>query len=320
MDATWFSLWLLRTAAASGIATGGPRRRTKRASNRGISRIARLTAPPAAKGRIAEATADEPSRSGLRIRCFGCFEVTCGGRPVLDWRRNKARVLLKYLVDRRHPIPRDVLLDLLWPEAELGPACNNLRVTLHALRQALGPADETTDGSREYVIFDGGNVQLNPRIPRWIDVEEFARHFAAGFRKERQNRADEAVDHYERCEELYRADYLVEDLYEDWTLARREELKDQYLLVVTRLADHCLATGDWHGSIVRCHRILQKDSCREDAYQRLMLSYARLHQPSQARHWYDVCGRTLRKELDTGPSEATVQLYQQIISARGIES
>src|SRR6185312_16388660 len=47
----------------------------------------------------------EAPDNSLRVRCFGGFEVERSGQLVADWRRNKARTLMKILVDRRHPVP-----------------------------------------------------------------------------------------------------------------------------------------------------------------------------------------------------------------------
>jgi len=259
-----------------------------------------------------DARRDEPAARMplLQVRCFGRFEVVRDGRPVQRWRRGKAKTLLKYLVVRHQPVPRDVLLDLLWPDIDPQVAVNGLRVALHALRQDLGPCAADGREVGDYVIFDGGNYLLNPEARLWVDAEEFAGHFGAGRQLERQQQPAEAMRRYEQAEAVYRDDYLLEDLYEDWTLVRREELKDQYLLVLTKLADHCIQHGDVEGCIVRCHRILQKDACREDAYQRLIRCYLQLGQRSQARHWYDLCVRTLRQELDAGPSEQTRLLLQ----------
>ncbi|HEX5418087.1 MAG TPA: BTAD domain-containing putative transcriptional regulator, partial [Chloroflexota bacterium] len=251
---------------------------------------------------------------GIRVLCFGGFDVERNGLAVRDWRRNKARNLLKILIDRRHPVPRDVMVELLWPDVEARAAGNNLRVTLHALRQALAGDSDLGSKSPDCVLLEGGNLILNPQVPLWIDVDEFTSRFLYGCKLEREGRDLEAIGAFEHAEELYRDDYLIEDLYEDWTQARREELKDQYLLIVTKLADHCLERRDFVGCILRCHKILQRDACREDAYQRLMYAYALLGQPSQALHWYDVCERTLSRELDLGPSEYTIQLHQQILA------
>jgi DNA-binding SARP family transcriptional activator len=189
-------------------------------------------------------------------------------------------------------------------------------VTLHALRQVLGSWRDEANVEQEYVVLDDGNFFLNPAARPRVDVEEFAIHFETGFRLERRQRVAEALREYEAAEALYRDDYLIEDLYEDWSVARREQLKDQYLLLVTRLADHCLHEGDALGCIVRCHRILQKDPCREDAYRLMMRSYLLLGQRSQALHWYDICARTLRKELDVEPAEPTERLYLYILGGR----
>ncbi len=256
----------------------------------------------------------------LQIRCFGRFEVLRDGVPIVQWRRGKAKLLLKFLVVRRQPVPRDVLIDLLWPEADPRAAVNGLRVTLHALRQALGSGAIDGQDAPDYVIYDGGSYGVNPAANLWVDADVFSDLFSTGIRLERQGQIAAAISHFEQAERLYRDDYLLEDLYEDWTLVRREELKDQYLMLLTKLADACLDRGDAEGCILRCHRILQKDPCREDAYQRLMRCYAILGQRSHARHWFEVCVRTLRRELDVAPSEETVQLHEAVCQGKSLES
>lgn len=271
--------------------------------------------PPQPEG-VARA-ASSPPVSPLQIRCFGRFEVLRDGKPVQHWRRGKAKTLLKYLIIRRQPVSRDALIDLLWPEADPQLAINGLRVTVHALRQTLGRG-VGGPSERDYVISEGGNYLLNPDAHLWVDADEFTMHFEAGRQLERQHHLQAAMGRYEQAEALYRDDYLLEDLYEEWTLVRREELKDQYLMMLTKLADYCIDRGDSVGCIVRCHKILQKDPCREDAYRRLMQCYARLGQRSQALHWYELCARTLRQELDVTPSDQTQHLYEQVASGRNV--
>ncbi|HVC32369.1 MAG TPA: BTAD domain-containing putative transcriptional regulator [Chloroflexota bacterium] len=256
----------------------------------------------------------------LHVRCFGRFEVLRAGVPIEHWRRGKAKLLLKHLIARRQPVPRDVLIDLLWPEADPQIAVNGLRVALHALRQALGEGERESRSGGEYIVFESGNYSVNPLAGLWVDADEFDEHFATGLRLERRGQVAAARCHYEQAEAVYRDDYLLEDLYEDWTLVRREELKDQYLMVLTKLADGCLREGDAEGCIVRCHKILQKDACREDAYRRLMRCYAQLGQRSQALHWFGLCTRTLRQELDVAPSEQTMDLYQKITTGQRCDS
>lgn len=279
-------------------------------------RRARLIGGPRPKVRASPSPGAQPFHvtHPLQVRCFGRFEVLRDGVPIDRWRRFKAKTLLKHLIVRRQPVPRDVLVDLLWPDSDPQTAVNGLRVALHALRQALSPGPEGETSAVDIVVFEDGNYAVNPSAGLWVDADEFGRHFANGRRLERLGQSRAAIAEFESAEALYRDDYLVEDLYEDWTLVRREELKDQYLMVLTKLADDCVAQGDAEGCIVRCHKILQKDACREDAYRRLMRCYAQLGQPSQAIHWFELCARTLRQELDVAPSEQTMELYHRISS------
>ena len=219
-------------------------------------------------------------------------------------------MLLKYLVAQRRPVHRDVLLDLLWPELAPDAAMNDLRVTLHSLRRALAPASGGT--AADPVINVGAVYFLNSAADVWVDADAFSKRFEAGLRSERQSGLDKASREYTAAEDLYRDDFLVEDVYEEWTVLRREELRDQYLLVLTKMAQHCLVSGDPEGCIVRCHKLLSKEPCNEDAYQRLMRAYARLGQYGRATHWYEVCERTLRKELDVTPSAETRRVYHEI--------
>jgi DNA-binding SARP family transcriptional activator len=164
----------------------------------------------------------------------------------------------------------------------------------------------------ELILNTGHVYYLNPAASVWVDADAFAAHFEAGLAFERQARPDDAAREYAAAEALYRDDFLVEDMYEEWTLLRRAELRDHHLLVLTKLAQYGLATGDPAGCIMRCHKLLEKEPCYEDAYQRLMRAYAQLGQLGRAAHWYAVCERTLRTELDVAPSVDTRRLYREL--------
>jgi DNA-binding SARP family transcriptional activator len=246
----------------------------------------------------------------LAIRCFGRFEVYRDGVAIRRWRRDRARELLKHLVVHGRPMHRESLLDLLWTGVDPVVAARGLRVVLHALRQAVGHwgADE----QRDYVVATGVHVLLDPAAPIWVDTRAFLDHLQAADALERQSGLASAAPEYAAAEATYRDDYLIEDLGQQWTVLRREELKDSYLLVVSKLADHSLRIGDTTECIARCHKLLAQDRCREDAYQRLMYCQALLGQRSRALQWYRTCETALREELGVAPGERTRQLYERI--------
>ena len=169
-----------------------------------------------------------------------------------------------------------------------------------------------------YVLFLQGSYLINPDVELWIDIEEFEHHWELGRCLEKEGKLTQAMLEYELAEVLYRGDYLEDEPYEEWTLLRREALKDAYLIILSKLADHSSAVADYESCIIYCQKILARDPCREDAYRRLMRCYYRLGQRNRAARWYEICRETIWTELDTTPDDETVTLYQQLLRGESI--
>jgi LuxR family transcriptional regulator, maltose regulon positive regulatory protein len=118
---------------------------------------------------------------------------------------------------------------------------------------------------------------------------------------------------YERAIELYRGDYLIEDLYEDWTMVERERLSNAYMDMLGRLAVYFMESGQYQESIRGCYRVLEKDRCHEDSYRLLMRCYARLGLRGRALDQYRICEKILGQEYGTSPSSETESLYVGIL-------
>src|SRR5262245_62380027 len=105
-----------------------------------------------------------------RIELLGGLRVCREGQAITHFRTRKMADLLAYLAyfrQRRHP--REVLIELLWPEAELDAGRHNLNVVLSLLRQLL-EAPGVPDGS--VVVADRHAAGLNPAAIT-TDVGEF---------------------------------------------------------------------------------------------------------------------------------------------------
>src|SRR5258708_4374716 len=82
-----------------------------------------------------------------RIYLFGRLQAQSEQKTLNHLSMRRIGALLACLALRApHPVPREELLDLLWPEESLDVARNRLRVLLSALRPLLEPPD-TTPGS-----------------------------------------------------------------------------------------------------------------------------------------------------------------------------
>jgi DNA-binding SARP family transcriptional activator len=249
----------------------------------------------------------------LEIHCLDGFRVNYDGTLVERWESIKARSLLQYLMAKPHkPVAREMLMEALWPDCKPKVSGNNLKAAMHGLRQTFSNFSNK-EQNIPYVVFTQGTYQINPEILLWLDVEQFEFHWENGRRLQIKGKENEAMQEFKLAEELYKSDYLADDPYEEWTILRREALLDIYLNILGKLADHYLQNDDYDNCIVCCLKILDKDPCREDAYQRIMRCYYRSGLRSRSLRWYEICCKALKLELDTAPEPDTTRLYHQIL-------
>jgi DNA-binding SARP family transcriptional activator len=164
-------------------------------------------------------------------------------------------------------------------------------------------------------VSSGNNLLVNPDARLWVDAEAFERHWHGGWRLAQAGYKAEAIREYEQAETLYTGDYLEDDLYSDWTLLRREALRDAYAGILTMLATMSLEARDYTGTIIWAQKLLAQDSCHEDAYYLLMSSHMALGQAARAAFWYSLCALTLKRELGVEPSERLRSLQDNLASA-----
>jgi len=283
---------------------------------------ARGAAPEAVRRAIEEFAgeplpADHDAQPSLRARFFGRFELLCDGEPVHLGRNGKALSILKYLVANRHrPVSQDHLMGWLWPESNLKKARWSLNSAVHGLRKLLGGCPSSTAGTT-YVVLEEGHYRLGPWVRVATDVEEFDGLHAEGRRLEREGNQAEAAARYEAAVGLYRDDYLVEDLYEDWTMVERERLSNSYIGMLDRLAARYVELGRLGEGAGACYRALEKDRCHEESHRLLMRCYARMGQRGRALRQYGLCERVLSQEYGTAPSPETRSLYEELLADEG---
>src|SRR5579871_5678213 len=107
-----------------------------------------------------------------RIELFGRLRALNAERCVDRFRTEKTGVLLAYLAyfgDRAHP--RELLADMLWPDADTARGRMSLRTSLASLRRQLEPPG-TRAGT--VLVGDAASVRLHPGAFA-TDVAEFHR-------------------------------------------------------------------------------------------------------------------------------------------------
>ncbi|MFQ5851410.1 MAG: BTAD domain-containing putative transcriptional regulator [Candidatus Binatia bacterium] len=254
-----------------------------------------------------------PLIPSLCIYTLGPFRLVKGEKELgeRDWPWHTAQLLLKaFIAQEKREVPKDVLMECLWPGGRPESSAQNFRTTLYRLRSALRPL---TGGELSPLLLTRGTVSLHPLC--WLDLAEFKGSLEEGRGWEVRERREKALENYTRAAELYQGDFLAADLYAQWAASVRERLKAEYLELLFKIADLKAAGGDLEGAIAACRKVLEKDDCYEEAYYRLMLYYWQSDRPSLALRTYEQCRRTIKAELDIEPHWLTTQLHQEIFSS-----
>lgn len=248
----------------------------------------------------------------LNIRCLGPFELYRQGRlitPEMFVRRGAQTLLKVLLVHEGRPVPRDALMELLWPETDPRTAANRLYVLVHTLRRTIEPS---RDGSHwTYVLSDGDRYYFNMNAPFRLDLQEFRRLLDLGKRLESDGEIPQAIHSYEAAINLYRGDLLEEEPYADWCWELRESLREIYLDALKRLGALYLSRSAGN-SVEVYRRALRTDPLREDIQQGLMRALSMAGRREEALRQYQVFRDLLRQELDVTPLPETEDLYRAV--------
>jgi ATP/maltotriose-dependent transcriptional regulator MalT/DNA-binding SARP family transcriptional activator len=221
----------------------------------------------------------------LSIQSLGRFRVVSDGQavPVSAWQSRKARDLLKMLVARRgRPVPRDELIESLWPDEDLEKTTHRLSVALSTVRSVLDP--EKQFGPEWFVGADRNSVWLQTENVA-VDVSRFL-ELAADALTRRGFGDPEAVTLLRRAEAAYEGDFLEEDVYEDWSTSLREEARAAYLDVARALAEDAAAEGDGDAAARYFMRVLEKDPYDERAHLGLVAALGRAGRHGEARRFF----------------------------------
>jgi LuxR family transcriptional regulator, maltose regulon positive regulatory protein len=144
------------------------------------------------------------------------------------------------------------------------------------------------------------------------DVEEFDFRYERGRRLEKTDRIEGAAE-YERAIELYRGDYLLEYLYEDWAMVERERLSNAYVDMLERLAVYYKESEQLWESIRICYRILQNDRANENCHLLLTEAYVLLGSYGRALNQYRLFKSLLKSGCGTEPSGEVEKRFGKVL-------
>jgi predicted ATPase/DNA-binding SARP family transcriptional activator/class 3 adenylate cyclase len=240
-----------------------------------------------------------------QIELLGGLRATRGDQVIQRFRSQKVGALLAYMAYYGHrPHPRDLLIELLWPDCEPEVGRNRLSVTLSSLRRQLEPPGISPGA---VIVSDHATVHLNPAAIT-TDVAAFEAALRAA------NRADGVWEQVERLTEavgLYRSE-LLPGFFEEWVLPERQRLAEASLRALGRGIALLEQAQDLPRALELARRAVAADPLREESHSNLIRLLAANGQRAAALRQYQELEQLLAQELDDTPAPELRALVREL--------
>ena len=225
--------------------------------------------------------------------CLRSGDAPLSGPPA---QRHRIALLALIVASWPQPLSRDRAMALLWPEKDVASARRLLNLAVHVLRTALG---------EDAIASTGDGLLLNPsRVS--CDLHEL--------------RAAIESDASDRVARLYTAPLLdgfhLDDSTEFgfWLDERRSELSHAYIGALLALAEHQKESGDVHGRVRTCLRLVAADPHSGEYAQRLMRALDDAGDTTGAIQHASEHARRRRMDLELDPDPKVAALAEQLRS------
>jgi DNA-binding SARP family transcriptional activator len=264
--------------------------------------------------RQTRSAAPDPDPAVCTVRLFGAFEVRTlsGAVPDRAWGKRKARLLFAMMASRSgKDVPRDQLVEYLWPGMTEQRALNNFYVVWSAMKRALAPEGRRNEPCPYVEHVRGVCRVVSGRLQ--TDLDEFERLLVVARKARAADDQDIEMTVLAEIADLYRGELLPGDAYDDWFGPLRERCRHDFEDAMLRLAIILEARDDPQGGLAHLRKAMLFDPWREDLYQAALRLQIAAGQRSAAIETYLACRARLVEDLGIDPSAETRRLYEHVL-------
>ncbi len=279
--------------------------------------VANETANPLAQSIDASATHHAIYRARipvLVIRTLGGLQILHNGTDRIKaraWQGSRPALLFKaILVHGGRHIPKDILIEAIWPDQAPDKSLRNFKVTLHRLRKMLEPDLSPARGSA-YIHLKDNLVSLDKHLCE-VDTDALHRLCKRARRMETAVDGQELIKMSHEAGALYQGDFLPEEPYLAWTEVKRTTLRQEFIQLMYRLGRRLRDQQEFRAAR-RCYRhIVRTDPGQEKAQRHLMQLLNAAGRGQEAVQLYQVFRSFMQTEIGAVPDPETVQLFDTI--------
>ena len=240
----------------------------------------------------------------LHVSLLGERTVVDDATGEVRSRSSRTLALIAFLAARAgSPQPRARIAGTFWPSSPEQQALTNLRRELHQLRRTLEDDDSLEVTSTDLTWRDRDTCRVDLRV--FERAREAALQAAPDDTATILDRGGEALA-------AYRGE-LLPGLYDDWTLARRDELTAECVEVCGLVADAARRAGQWTIALQAARRRGALAPLDEVGYRELIRLQAARGDRAGAVSTYHHCATVLQQELGIEPDPATRSLLADLV-------
>ena len=239
----------------------------------------------------------------LQVRLLGGFAVHWHEAPVSELSAPRQQSLLAYLLLHADTsLSRSHTAFVLWPDLTEAAARNNLRQTLHQLRQALPQLEN-------FLLADTEALHWSSAGGCQVDVHEFE----AALDEAKRLRAINGtwIEPLEAAVRCYAGD-LLPSCYDDRIVEPRAKLRAGYTHALEQLVQVYTARRDLANAIGYAETWAAADGLRDEPTIVLMGLHAENGDQAAALSVYDRYVAVVRQELDVAPAPEAAQLAERL--------
>lgn len=250
-------------------------------------------------------TSKVPTRTtySLRLRTLGAEAIERDGELIAsaEWHGPIARDLFFYLYFVG-PSTKDQLGNVFWPDKSPEGVRSILHVSVHRARHALG---------ENVILYTDGIYHVNSAVE--INCDALRMEKLARRARVLPPRDALTEDLWHKAVSLYQGDFLPA-LDTDWVMAQRQSYRETYIAALMGLAECARARRDIRRAIQCLKEALSEDPYREEILRAIMTCFAELGERKQVFDHLEEFRRRLWDELETDPSQETLDLAQILLS------
>lgn len=256
----------------------------------------------------------------VEVITFGDFDILNDGWSVLKKtkRTNKNLELLKFFITYRNKkLVSENIIESIWPGMDFADSKNALRTQIFRLRRNLEEMGFMRNGqhSRNFdIVFENGFYVFNPGDCCTIDSDRFEDNIKKADYLRREE-PDKAIDIYREIIDIYKGEYLAENLYSEWIFIIRSRYHRLFIQSVLRLLELLKAKRQYVDIIDIYERTVAFEPFEESFQIYFLESLLELKEYKNALSHYNYITGKMYREMSINPTPALKRIYRRITSA-----